>query len=248
MTININFDTGSTSKEELNGLAALISHVAPVALPMAALREHQRNLYSSASIGGYGNPVEPVSNAYTFVDKAGVAGDETATVTAVSQSDGTLKVIDVTTTAARERGKPAPGRTRRTKEEIAEDEAADKADAAGGGTQAISTGGERVNPEDDEATQAADRADEEAEENQTEAAPLTVMDGKTAMGAYVNKFGMAAAQEDGMSIFIAALGTPPAGAKGWGWTMLAEANDQAKIDTVVKAWQAAAAAPGRFGA
>lgn len=243
MTININFDTGSTSKEELNGLAALISHVAPVALPTAALREHQRNLYSRSAIG-YGDklggtPIDTSDRDYTFLN---AKDDDNATDDKVETRPTPTTVI------ARERGKPAPGRARRTKEEIAEDEAADKADAAGGGTQAISTGGERVNPEDDEATQAADRADEEAEENQTEAAPLTVMDGKTAMGAYVNKFGMAAAQEDGMSIFIAALGTPPAGAKGWGWTMLAEANDQAKIDTVVKAWQAAAAAPGRFGA
>ena len=173
--------------------------------------------------------------------------------TSTALSSGTLTNTDrageseAQHAARRERGKPAPGRGRRTKDEIAEDEAADKREGEAG-TQAISTGGERVGPEDDAETQAQDRADEEAEEGKTEAAPLTIMDGKAAMGVYVNKFGMAAAQEDGMSIFISALGQPPAGAKGWGWTMLAEGNDQAKIDTVVKAWQAAAAAAGRFGA
>jgi hypothetical protein len=35
----------------------------------------------------------------------------------------------------RQRGKPAEGRARRTREEVAEDEAADKADAAGGETE-----------------------------------------------------------------------------------------------------------------
>lgn len=156
------------------------------------------------------------------------------------------------TAAARERGKPAPGRARRTREEIAEDEAADKADAASGTTQSISTGGERINPEDDAETQAQDRADEEAEEGKTEEPAITmeqaVMAGKAAIGDYVKKFGMAAAQEDGMSVFIGALGDVPAGAKGWGWSMLAESGNLAGAIKAAKAWQAAAAAAGRFGA
>lgn len=154
--------------------------------------------------------------------------------------------------ARRERGKPAPGRARRTKEEIAEDEAADKAEAANGTTQNISTGGERVGPEDDEATQAQDRADELAEEGKTEEPAMTmeqaVMAGKAAIGDYVKKFGMAAAQEDGMSVFIGALGDVPAGAKGWGWSMLAESGNLAGAIKAAKAWQAAASAAGRFGA
>lgn len=158
-----------------------------------------------------------------------------------------------TTVIARERGKPAPGRARRTKEEIAEDEAAEKAEASGalasGTQQSISTGDERVGPEDDAETQAQDRADEEAEEagNTEAAAPLTVMDGKAAIGVYLGKHGMEAAQADGMAIFVSALGEPPAG-KAWGWTMLAEKGDQSLIDKAVRAWQAAATAGKRFGA
>lgn len=61
---------------------------------------------------------------------------------------------------AREPGKPAPGRQRRTKAEIAEDEA--RSTQAGAGafdTPAISTGEERINPEDakDEAAEAQQR-------------------------------------------------------------------------------------------
>lgn len=155
------------------------------------------------------------------------------------------------TAATRERGKPAPGRARRTREEIAEDEAADRREGEAG-TQNISTGGERVGPEDDEATQAQDRADELAEEGKTEEPAMTmeqaVMAGKAAIGDYVKKFGMAAAQEDGMSVFIGALGDVPAGAKGWGWSMLAESGNLAGAIKAAKAWQAAAAAAGRFGA
>lgn len=87
------------------------------------------------------------------------------------QSGGTHEI-------KRERGKPSPGKARRTKEEIAEDEAADAADEAkhnehldtvediqengfhGTTTPSnISTGGERINPEEE----AQDAADEAAE-------------------------------------------------------------------------------------
>lgn len=70
-----------------------------------------------------------------------------------------------TETAVREPGKPAPGRQRRTKAEIAEDETRDVADD----TPAISTGGERINPADaaDEASEAAQR-DEDDEETPIE--------------------------------------------------------------------------------
>jgi hypothetical protein len=66
----------------------------------------------------------------------------------------------------RERGKPSPGKARRTKEEIAEDEAADKADAENivdesgeSSGMSISSGDERINPEEE----AQDAADEAAE-------------------------------------------------------------------------------------
>lgn len=131
----------------------------------------------------------------------------------------------------RERGKPSQGRARRTKEEIAEDEAAAEADRVRGiyegvtdqnsadkemaivmGGAAISTGEERVGPEDDAETVAQDEADEAAE---TEAArepekPLTLDDVRGALGAYVKKYGMAAAQADGPKVIALALKNPAA--------------------------------------
>ncbi|MCY0148345.1 hypothetical protein OEG84_11640 [Hoeflea sp. G2-23] len=92
----------------------------------------------------------------------------------------------------RERGKPSEGRKRRTKEEIAEDEAADAADAAAAASKpAISTGENRVGPEDDAETEAADAADEAAETESTGLAPIDQL--RRAMGAYQKKFGMAEA-------------------------------------------------------
>lgn len=120
---------------------------------------------------------------------------------------------DGTVAPARQRGKPAPGRARRTKEEIAEDEAADRADAAlnAGAKDAgifgdaetvkpsISTGDERIGPEDDEATQAQDKADELAE---VKAGAPTHDDLRGALGRYQKAFGMpaavAAVQEGGL--------------------------------------------------
>lgn len=110
----------------------------------------------------------------------------------------------------RARGKPAPGRARRTKEEIAEDEAADKADAVRAqaateaGTQAesaddvksaISTGDERVGPEDSAEDAAQDAADEAAE-TAADKTGLTLDDLRKAAGEYQKKFGMAAAVAD----------------------------------------------------
>jgi len=126
----------------------------------------------------------------------------------------------------RERGQPSPGKSRRTKAEIAEDEAAEEKEllgttlekaevlmdmveeAAAIGVspaelkQAISTGDERVGPEDDAETVEQDAADEKAE---TEAArdpekPLSLDDVRGALGAYVKKFGMDAAQQDGPKV------------------------------------------------
>lgn len=93
----------------------------------------------------------------------------------------------------RERGKPDPasGRARRTKAEIAEDEA-----AATGGAASISTDPEnRVGPEDDEATAAADAADEaaEVEAHRDAENPLTHDDLRQAVGRLIKKIGMAAA-------------------------------------------------------
>ncbi len=110
----------------------------------------------------------------------------------------------------RERGKASPGSTRRTKAEIAEDEAADAADAA-----AKSPPVERDitnNPEnrgaDDEATAEQDAADEKAEADAKvdASAPLTHDDVCAAMGKYVKAYGMAAAQADGPILIQRVLG------------------------------------------
>jgi hypothetical protein len=146
----------------------------------------------------------------------------------------------------RERGKPAPGRARRTKEEIAEDEAADKAEAATG--QTISTGGERVGPEDDAATQEQDKADEQAEvaASRDTVKPLTIDDVKQAVGLYVAKHGLPATNEDGPNIFTDVLGAPPEGNPFWKMSILPD--DQKKLAVCVKAWTDAAAAETRYGA
>lgn len=98
----------------------------------------------------------------------------------------------------RERGKPGEGRARRTKAEIAEDEAADAADLvkASDATDedkaalGISTGGERVNP--DEAQDAADETAEKAANTKPGEGPTTE-DLRAAVAAYQKKHGMAAA-------------------------------------------------------
>lgn len=114
----------------------------------------------------------------------------------------------------RERGKPAPGKARRTKAEIEEDEAADAEDArlnaiaderANDGSApipsdlsetptdkpAISTGEERISPEDDAAAE-QDAADEAADPANAPAAEATRDDVRTAMMGYSEKHGLPA--------------------------------------------------------
>lgn len=116
-------------------------------------------------------------------------------------------VVEPTTAvvATRKRGEPSPGKSRRTKAEIAEDEAAGPAITASSGDvfadlnverpdAAISTGEARVGPEDDEATAAQDAADEAAEAAaKREPGTLTHDDLRHALGAYQKKHGMAEA-------------------------------------------------------
>lgn len=177
-----------------------------------------------------------------------------ASVTSVNGSHGQATVTntpragetEAQTAVRRERGKAAPGRARRTKEEIAEDEAADAADAAKGN---ISTDPEnRVGPEDTPEVQEQDAADEaaEVEDNREPEQPLTAEDLKAAMGLYVNKFDIPAAQEDGVNIFVDALGSPPAGNPSWKMSLVAAAGQEA-LKKAIDAWTKAAAASGRYG-
>lgn len=86
-----------------------------------------------------------------------------------------------------------PKRTRRTKAEMEAARAAEAAPAAD--TPQISTGGERIGPEDSPEVQAQDAADEaaEVEANRKPDAPLTHDDLRKAVGLYIKKFGMPAA-------------------------------------------------------
>lgn len=98
----------------------------------------------------------------------------------------------------RKRGEPSPGRKRRTKEEIAEDEAAEKYEALNAGKlegAQISTGEARVGPEDDAETAALDAADEaaEVEASRDPQAPLTLDDLRQVVGELNRKMGFAAA-------------------------------------------------------
>ena len=120
-------------------------------------------------------------------------------------------------TAKRERGKPSPGRARRTKEEIAEDEAADKADAEAieaetqamadkaTGVAAISTGEARVDPDNPEDV-AQDEADEAADAAVSNGGKLTHDNLRDVMATYVKAYGLPAAQEDVPKVFAGLFG------------------------------------------
>lgn len=246
MTMNIHFDTGTMSQEEASALAVLLASISGTMLPAKALRDYQRNLYGGTAL----TAGETKPTLVTAVDPASPNGDYSATAVVEKQEDGTLKVLSVETAAPqRERGKPAPGRARRTKEEIAEDEAADKADAeAAAARGSISTDPEnRVGPEDEPETQEQDKADEQAEveASRDAEAPLTGEDVRSAMGLYVKKFGLPATQEDGASIFLDALGTPPKGAEGWKLSVVSE-QDQPTLRKAIDAWTSAANAEARY--
>lgn len=108
----------------------------------------------------------------------------------------------------RERGKPAPGRARRTKEEIAEDEAADKAEASATPTEEaplISTGEERIDPTTAEDA-AQDAADEAAEVEATKGPELTHDDVRAALQKYLAAYGTPAAMEDGPKVLTMMFG------------------------------------------
>lgn len=139
---------------------------------------------------------------------------ETEVATAPDFSDKTARAIDRAEDETppdgpiRERGKPSPGKARRTKEEIAEDEAADRADAAGeaGGDAVkpnISTGDERIDPAnaDDAAKDAADETAEQA------AGPTLTHDNvRAALKKYLDAYGTAAAMEDGPKVLTMLFG------------------------------------------
>ena len=128
---------------------------------------------------------------------------------AVAQDVAAEAAHDAATEAPkRERGKPAPGRARRTKEEIAEDEAADKAEASAAPTEEaplISTGEERIDPTTAEDA-AQDAADEAAEVEATKEPELTHDDVRAALQKYLAAYGTPAAMEDGPKVLTMMFG------------------------------------------
>jgi hypothetical protein len=231
--MRLELESAYTTREEAEAAIAFLTALLPALPPVRAARDR-------------------LMTGTSLLDSA-VNGEQNDTPETPAASTTRVVESDEQAVARRERGKPAPGRARRTKEEIAEDEAADKRDAEQTSEptqQAISTGENRVGPEDDPETQAQDKADEtaEADAKREEAAPLTIMDGKAALGDYINKFSMAAAQEDGPKIFVSVLGPVPDGAAGWTWPLALEKHGQSGLDKVIGAWRAAAAAEKRFGA
>lgn len=137
------------------------------------------------------------------VAQAGYRLGQTAKAVDADVSDVSEKTTDEQT-AQRERGKPAPGKARRTKAEIEEDEAADAADAEP--KPAISTGEDRVDPDADlqdgtnpeaggadivpNQDDAQDAADEAADPANAPATEATRDDVRAAMMAYGGKMGM----------------------------------------------------------
>lgn len=91
--------------------------------------------------------------------------------------------------AAQTAAEPAK-RTRRTKEQIAADNAAAEAAKAAAGAPAADAAAEAQDAADEQAETEAARAEREPEKK------LTHDDCRSVMGAYAKKFGMAAAQED----------------------------------------------------
>lgn len=160
-----------------------------------------------------------------------IGADQSETANEVLDPDGNPPTDAAPATAPkRERGQPSPGKKRRTAAEIAEDDAADLADAqpiidraeavaeaktlaehAAEQSNISATPEDRQDPEnpepaDDEETAAADAADEAAETAAASTGKLTHDSVRDALGKYVNLYGMAAAQEDGPVLIKRVLG------------------------------------------
>jgi hypothetical protein len=124
---------------------------------------------------------------------------------AVVDEDGratgeTRPIVETAPAPTRQRGQPSPGRSRRTKAEIAEDDAAEASDVAA--RDAISETPEdrqdpnNPEPTDSEADAQQDAADEAAETAAATGGALTLDSVRNVSGLYAKKFGVAAAQED----------------------------------------------------
>lgn len=190
------------------------------------------------------------------------AATETVSQTPVEETT----VADTTAGPFRQFGKAPEGKSRRTKEEIAEDDAvAALAEKAGVPTDkleaAISDRGHAAvmaeiqnhldaqgdqpnisaSPEDRRnPDDPQDAADEKAEADAGhDGDNVTIDDLREAMNAFVEKKGMPEAQKSGPGIFEGALGKPPAGHDFWRLSLLMDA-DQKTLRKAIAAWTEAA--------
>lgn len=187
------------------------------------------------------------------VDLSGLACHEAAPEPASVLEEPEVKAA----IAKRERGQPAPGRKRRTKEEIAEDDAADEAERSkdpglDAAVRSMARPAPKIEPADAPAWEAEqedlapaeesevaaqDAADEKAEAEAASDGKLTHDDLRQAMGLYVKTYGIAATQEDGTKIFESTLGPAPAGEKSWKLSLVPD--DQGALMKAVHAWSEA---------
>jgi hypothetical protein len=146
-------------------------------------------------------PEPPVQSSTKITEQEVEAATERAAVTVTNTNRAGES--EEQHAAQRERGQASPGKTRRTKAEIAEDEAADKADSENitdesgeSSGMSISSGEERISPEDEETVQ-QDAADEAAEtERNGGLVPRERL--RKALGALGMKAGVAAVQPGGV--------------------------------------------------
>jgi len=143
-----------------------------------------------------------------ILNEAAILGEKTVDPAAMTEVGEKIAETQAAASAVeRVRGQPSPGKARRTKAEIAEDDAAAATGPLAIVSQTDVTAEESNLVEDSPEVQAADAADEAAE---TAAAKvdgkLTLDDVRNALGLYVGAFGMAAAQADGPVLIAKVLG------------------------------------------
>ena len=184
--IEILTETGAEARQQMALFLGL-----PFA-PMSTLSPSEPNI---GALVNRGNALEPDAQTLraTWAAGAPVVAEEPEMTeeqaAAYTETEEQFRADDAAK-PKRQRGQPSPGKARRTKAEIAEDEAAEKAPDWNETVQSmISAGEERVDP--DAAQDAADEAAETAASRTSDAPTLDDM--RWLMGAVQKKHGMAVA-------------------------------------------------------
>lgn len=200
-----------------------------------------------------GSPSDQVAEALAAIGyiRQGQSVQQTATVRAPELSISSTAETDKTAAESVDAGEPEKGkRGRKPKTDKAASSAA--TDEAPAEQPQISTGEERIGPQDDPPeVQAQDAADEAAEaddgriKDMPDAVTLTHDDLRRVMGQYVTKYGVPATNVDGPNIFKGALGEVPQGllnkqgeqAQYWSLTLVPDTQEA--LRAAVDAWTAA---------